>query len=58
MRYAEAPALFVLSGEGTAQLVNYRVKNSTYIVDRVFQRAELRLGQKKQTIISIERRTP
>ena len=35
----EAPALFVLSSTGDTQLVNYRVKNDTYIVDRLFESA-------------------
>ena len=33
----EAPALFVVSSTGDTQLVNYRVKNDTYIVDRLFE---------------------
>lgn len=40
----EAPALFVLSNEDEAMLVNYRVKGQFYIVDRLFQRAELKVG--------------
>lgn len=52
----EAPALFVLSDEGSAQLVNYRMKNNYYIVDRLFERAELRLGQDDQNIVRIVRR--
>jgi type IV secretion system protein VirB9 len=50
----EAPALFVVSG-GDTQLVNYRVKNDTYIVDRLFDVAELRLGQKDQEVVRIQR---
>jgi type IV secretion system protein VirB9 len=42
----EAPALFVISSMGDTQLVNYRVKNDTYVVDRLFDSAELRLDQK------------
>jgi len=52
----ESPALFVVSdANNETQLVNYRVKNEYYIVDRLFKRAELRLGQKDQTIIRISR---
>lgn len=51
----EAPALFVLSDNDETQLVNYRVKNDFYIVDRLFDRAELRVGQQKQTIVRISR---
>ncbi len=50
----EAPALFVVSA-GDTQLVNYRVRNDTYIVDRLFETAELRLGQKDQEIVRIVR---
>ena len=51
----EAPALFVVSSSGDTQLVNYRVKNDTYIVDRLFDSAELRLGQQNQEIVRIVR---
>ena len=51
----EAPALFVISSGGETQLVNYRVKNDTYIVDRLFDAAELRLGQQNQEIVRIVR---
>jgi P-type conjugative transfer protein TrbG len=50
----EAPALFVVSA-GDTQLVNYRVKNDTYIVDRLFETAELRLGQQNQEVVRIVR---
>lgn len=50
----EAPALFVVNA-GDTQLVNYRVRNDTYIVDRLFETAELRLGQKDQEIVRIVR---
>lgn len=43
---AEAPALFVIEEDGEPQLVNYRVKGNYYIVDRLFERAELRVGPK------------
>jgi P-type conjugative transfer protein TrbG len=51
----EAPALFVVSSTGDTQLVNYRVKNDTYVVDRLFETAELRLGQQSQEIVRILR---
>jgi len=37
------------------QLVNYRVNGDYYIVDRLFAAAELRLGEKKQMVVRIER---
>lgn len=51
----EAPPLFVLGDKGEAQLVNYRVSERYYIVDRLFAAAELRLGGKKQKIVRITR---
>jgi len=51
----EAPPLFVLGRNGDAQLVNYHVKGDWYIVDRLFSRAELRLGQAPQMVIAIVR---
>ena len=51
----EAPPLFVLGRKGDAQLVNYRVKGAWYIVDRLFDKAELRLGMNPQMVIGIHR---
>jgi type IV secretion system protein VirB9 len=51
----EAPALFVVTSTGDTQLVNYRVKGDTYVVDRLFESAELRLGQQDQEIVRIVR---
>jgi type IV secretion system protein VirB9 len=51
----EAPPLFVLGRKGDAQLVNYRVKGEWYIVDRLFDKAELRIGMSPQTVIGIHR---
>ncbi len=53
----EAPPLFVMGRKGKSQLVNYRVKGSYYIVDRLFKTAELRLGEKDQEIVRIVRDT-
>lgn len=51
----EAPPLFVLGADGKAELVNYRVQDRFYVVDRLFDAAELRLGLKKQLIVRITR---
>jgi len=51
----EAPPLFLLDAKGDAQLVNYRVKGRFYVVDRIFDVAELRLGTKDQQIVRISR---
>lgn len=51
----EAPPLFVVGRNGESQLVNYRINGSYYIVDRLFAVAELRLGEKAQEVVRIER---
>jgi P-type conjugative transfer protein TrbG len=51
----EAPPLFLVDGKGEAQLVNYRQRGRFYIVDRIFDAAELRLGAKRQDIVRISR---
>ncbi|MFN0190539.1 MAG: P-type conjugative transfer protein TrbG [Aestuariivirga sp.] len=51
----EAPPLFVQGSNGTPALVNYRVKGNTYIVDRLFAVAELRLGSDPQSVVRIIR---
>ena len=41
------PPLFIVGPDGkSSELVNYRVRNSHMIVDRLFAAAELRLGDK------------
>lgn len=49
----DAPPLFVVGAKGHAQLVNYRMRGQYYIVDRLFSRAELRHGEKNQTVVRI-----
>jgi type IV secretion system protein TrbG len=51
----EAPPLFVIGKNGQAQLVNYRMRGDYYVVDRLFEAAELRLGEKKQSVVRITR---
>lgn len=53
---SEAPPLFVLSETGEAQLVNWRKQGNTYVVDRLFDRAELRLGGERPRVVRIERK--
>jgi type IV secretion system protein VirB9 len=56
---SEMPPLFVIGADGkTAELVNYRVRGSHMIVDRLFSAAELRLGSKKQQRVRILREQP
>ena len=51
MQSSEAPAIFVME-KRTPLLVNFRVKHSIYIVDRLFDRAQLRVGPKTAVDIS------
>jgi type IV secretion system protein VirB9 len=44
----EAPALVVLGSDGKGEMTNYRVQQQTYIVDRIFERAQLILGAGKK----------
>lgn len=41
---AELPPLFIAGRRGASELVNYRVAGRLLVVDRLFERAELRLG--------------
>ena len=54
----DLPPLFVITGEGAA-LVNYRTlqgpSGPRYMIDRVFDVAELRLGTRAPAIVRIER---
>lgn len=49
----EAPPLFVLGESGAPELVNYRQRGHFYVVDRLFDAAELRLGRKHQQVVRI-----
>ncbi|WP_292069276.1 P-type conjugative transfer protein TrbG [Brevundimonas sp. UBA7534] len=51
----EAPVLFVIAPDGEAQMVNYRQVGGLYVVDRVFDRAELRLGGRRPQVVRIRR---
>lgn len=46
MSVTEAPVLFVIDEEDEPMLVNYRVKGAYYILDRLFERAQMRVGKK------------
>lgn len=53
---AELPPLFALGADDGAELVNYRVQGRFMIVDRLLDRAELRLGNgRRQHKVRIER---
>jgi type IV secretion system protein VirB9 len=48
MQNREAPALVVLGADGKGEMTNYRVREQTYVVDRLFDRARLVLGSGKK----------
>ena len=52
---SEAPPLFIAARDGRPELVNYRLRGSYYIVDRLFTIAELRLGEAPQQVVRIIR---
>lgn len=49
----DAPPLFIRGSSGKAELVNYRLSGRYYIVDRLFEAAELRLGEKRQQVVRV-----
>lgn len=51
----EAPPLFIVGAKGEAELANYRLRGRFYVVDRLFDAAELRLGLKHQQVVRISR---
>lgn len=52
---SEAPPLFLMGPKNSAELVNYRVRGTYYVVDRLIDVAELRLGEKPQAVVRITR---
>ncbi len=51
----EAPPLFIVGPNGDNELVNYRMRGTYYVVDRLFGAAELRFGTDPQQIVRISR---
>jgi type IV secretion system protein VirB9 len=51
----EAPPLFLVGPKGEAELLNFRQRGHFYVVDRLFDAAELRLGLKHQDIVRVTR---
>lgn len=59
IQHREAPVLVVIGSDGKGEMTNYRVKEQTYIVDRLFDRADLLLGAgKKAQKVEIVRGRP
>jgi type IV secretion system protein VirB9 len=48
--HREAPALAVIGPDGKAEMVNYRVLGSVYVVDRLFDRGRLILGSGRKAL--------
>ncbi len=48
IEHMEAPVLLVIGADGKGTMTNYRVQRQTYIVDRLFDRAVLVLGNGKK----------
>jgi P-type conjugative transfer protein TrbG len=60
IRFREAPALVVIGPDKKPEMLNYRVKGDIYIVDRLFDHAELVLGagrKARKVEITREKRT-
>ncbi|MEQ8399355.1 TrbG/VirB9 family P-type conjugative transfer protein [Thalassobaculum sp.] len=51
----KAPALFVIDLDDQVEAVNYRVRGASYVVDGLFDRAALQLGQDPDAIVMIAR---
>lgn len=47
---SEMPPFFIIGEGGDAELVNYRVSGRHLIIDRVFTKAELRLGARRRQV--------
>ena len=52
IQHRDVPVLVVIGADGKGEMTNYRVREQTYIVDRLFDRANLVLGagQKAQKV--------
>lgn len=52
----KAPVLYVMSEEGKAEIVNYRVRGNFYVIDRLIKVAELRMGKGSPKIVRVTRK--
>jgi type IV secretion system protein VirB9 len=58
LKTGEAPVFYVVAPSGARQLVNYHSREDYYIVDRLIEKAELRVGVDSRQVVRIERRQP
>ena len=49
IQHREVPVLLVMGADGRGEMTNYRVRQQTYIVDRLFDRAQLVLGSGRKS---------
>jgi type IV secretion system protein TrbG len=49
IQHREVPVLLVMGADGKGEMTNYRVRQQTYIVDRLFDRAQLVLGSGRKS---------
>ena len=49
MQHREVPVLLILGADGKGEMTNYRVRQQTFIVDRLFDHAQLVLGSGKKS---------
>lgn len=54
VRVREAPVLFILEDGSDPMLTNYRKKGDYYIVDRLFSKAEIRVGADEKVKIELD----
>ena len=52
----KAPVLYVLSDDLEPEIVNYRVRGNFYVIDRIIDAAELRMGTKSPQVVRITRK--
>jgi len=58
-RQGELPPIYALGSAGSVELLNFRIQGSYAVVDRIFDIAELRLGDKRRAkVVRIIRQTP
>jgi type IV secretory pathway VirB9-like protein len=55
IQHWELPALLVFGDDGQGTMSNLRVRDNTYIVDRLFDKAKLMVGTKKKQHVEILR---
>jgi type IV secretion system protein TrbG len=52
-RYPILPPRFVIGPQGDGQLPNYRFRSPYFVLDRLFDAAEVRLGSDKARVVRI-----